>query len=158
MSGTDMSGTESSADSSASPLRRLRGWRRGGFRCAAVLLGLFPFVLLEIGLRLLDVGKPESYVDPFVGFSRVHPLFELDEDAGVYRTVASRELYFGTQQFSAGKAANEFRIFGLGGSTVRGRPYQTDTAFLKWLELELSGRDPSRTVQTINCGGLSYAS
>ena len=51
-----------------------------------------------------------------------------------------------------------FRIFGLGGSTVHGRPYENDTSFLKWMELELSGRDSTRDYETVNCGGLSYAS
>jgi lysophospholipase L1-like esterase len=50
-------------------------------------------------------------------------------------------------------------MFFLGGSTVRGRPYTVDTAFAKWVELELNARSRSDTTyQSINCGGLSYAS
>ena len=156
-----MPGTETRRQSGVSfrsSRARLRRWRRVGFPLAAVLLGLSPFVLLEIGLWLFNVGNPDAYVDPFVGFSRVRPLFQLDQDAGFYRTAASRELFFGTQQFAAEKPPNGFRVFALGGSTVRGRPYQTETSFVKWLQLELSGHDPTQQFETVNCGGLSYAS
>ena len=108
------------------------------FRTVAVLLGLAPFVLLELILAAMDRGMPQDFVDPFVGFSKVHPLFEVNEDAEVYRTAKSREINFGRQSFLAKKPDNGFRAFVLGGSTVRGRPFQTDTAFAKWAELELS--------------------
>ncbi|MBM84256.1 MAG: hypothetical protein CMJ78_27185 [Planctomycetaceae bacterium] len=128
------------------------------FRTVAVLLGLAPFVLLELILAAMDRGMPQDFVDPFVGFSKVHPLFEVNEDAEVYRTAKSREINFGRQSFLAKKPDNGFRAFVLGGSTVRGRPFQTDTAFAKWAELELSLRDPDTHFEFVNCGGLSYAS
>ena len=37
--------------------------RRVAFRFAAVLVGLLPFVLLEIGLRCLDAGRPADSAD-----------------------------------------------------------------------------------------------
>lgn len=134
------------------------GRRRWWFRLLAIALGLLPFVLLEAGLRLADVARPQNSADPFVGFSAIHPLFELDECGETYVTSKSRELYFVSQRFAAKKSSEEFRAFCLGGSTVQGRPYSTDTAFGKWLELELDGIDPARTHQVVNCGGLSYAS
>ncbi|HEY6167439.1 MAG TPA: hypothetical protein VI454_05335, partial [Verrucomicrobiae bacterium] len=115
-----------------------------------------PFVVLEAGLRAFDVGKPTSQTDPLAGFNRQHPLFERFGD--VYRTVRSRGPYFGMQEFAAHKPANGFRIFTFGGSTVFGHPYLNDTAFPKWLELELAVRNPSRRVESVNCGGVSYAS
>lgn len=132
--------------------------RRIGFRTLAVLIGLLPFVLFEVGLSVFGVGTPTDYVDPFVGFSRVHPLFELDGTAAVYRTTRSRLLNFESQQFEAAKPPGTFRIFCLGGSTVRGRPFETRTSFPEWLQIELNERDPSRHYQSVNCGGLSYAS
>ena len=138
--------------------RRLRGWRRIVFPLGAVALGLAPFVVLEGALTIFDVGGRGRGVDPLVGFSRTQPLFELDEEDDVYRTARSRQLYFGQQQFARQKPEGTFRIFGLGGSTVRGRPYETDTSFLKWLQIELGGRDSTRRYETVNCGGLSYAS
>ncbi len=124
----------------------------------AVLLGIAPFILLEWGLQIADIGRPTGYVDPFVGFGRIHPLFELNEDSSIYQTVRSRQRFFSAQGFAATKAGNGFRIFCLGGSTVHGRPYQPATSFSKWLELELSKRVSSRAIEVINCGGISYAS
>ena len=128
------------------------------YRLLAVLIGLGAVVLLEGLLVLCDVASPGRVVDPLAGFSRVEPLFELDRDAGVFRTARSRSLYFGDQVFPDDKSPKQFRIFCLGGSTVRGRPYRTETSFLKWLELELAESLPEREVVTVNCGGLSYAS
>ena len=135
-----------------------RGGRRMLFVMLAVLLGTSPFILLEITLRALGVGAPTSLVDPYFGFGPLHPLFELDGEGEGYHTSRSRSLYFGDQQFPARKGENTFRIFCLGGSTVRGRPYTTDTAFSRWMQLELNARDRSRNYEVINCGGLSYAS
>lgn len=131
--------------------------RRWMFRLCAVLLALLPFVLLELSLRSFDLGS-QTAGDPLVGFSEVHPLFELQDDKEVYQTALSRELFFGVQQFAATKPADGYRVFCLGGSTVRGRPYQTDTAFARWLELELATCDPTKKYEVVNCGGLSYAS
>lgn len=150
----------SAADHSANslPPPATRRHRRKAFIAAALGIGLVPIVILELMLRTAGVGAQTTYQDPLVGFSSVSPLFELDEEAGVYRTARSRRVLFGQQEFSANKPTNGFRIFCLGGSTVRGRPYTTDTAFARWTQLELSARDSSRTFEVINCGGLSYAS
>ena len=150
----------SSAESKDSPslATRRSKRRRVLFPLIAIVLALVPFVLLEIVLRTVDVGDPTGYVDPFVGFGRAHPLFTLARDQQNYETTRSHQLYFGTQRFSAKKPANMVRVFCLGGSTVRGRPYTTETSFARWLQIELKLRDPSRDYEVINCGGLSYAS
>ncbi len=135
-----------------------RGRRRMMFVLAAILLGTSPFIVLEISLQALGIGKPTSLVDPYFGFGPLHPLFELDQQKTGYQTSRSRSLYFGDQQFPASKGEKTFRIFCMGGSTVRGRPYTTDTAFSQWMQVELNARDPSRNYEVINCGGLSYAS
>ncbi|NOX56643.1 MAG: SGNH/GDSL hydrolase family protein [Planctomycetes bacterium] len=132
--------------------------RRAAFRVLAVVFGLAPFVIVEVALRVLDVARPTAYVDPFVGFSDVHPLFELDQNAGVWRTAPSRRLHFCVQEFAAEKPADTLRVFCLGGSTVYGRPFMAQTAFPRWLELELAGTDLSHRYEVINCGGISYAS
>lgn len=144
----------------AGPRRASRGRsrRRWTFRLAAVLVGLLPFVVLEAGLRLFDLGRPARQLDPFVGFSKLHPQFALSEDGRTYATTQPRTLFFGRQEFAAHKPANGFRAFCLGGSTVRGRPYTVDSAFAKWMQLQLSACDPSTKYEIVNCGGLSYAS
>ena len=130
--------------------------RRFLFRLSAVLLGLMPFVLLEGGLRLFDLGRPGDSSDPLSGFNRNFPLFE--RQGAVYRTAYGREPFFSTQEFSVSKPPNAFRMFCFGGSTVYGHPYQSATAFPAWLELELAGGDRTRAYQAVNCGGVSYAS
>ena len=144
------------ADTDPTPARRRR--RRAVFIAAAISVGLIPIILLELGLRAAGVGNDTSHQDPLVGFSSVSPLFDLDEDDGVYRTARSRRVLFGQQEFTAVKPADAFRVFCLGGSTVRGRPYTTETSFVRWTQLELSARKSAQTFEVVNCGGLSYAS
>ncbi|MBI3882249.1 MAG: tetratricopeptide repeat protein [Verrucomicrobia bacterium] len=134
--------------------RAARRWL--GFRLAAVAVGLLPFVLLEVGLRVFDLGKPERQSDPLAGFSQQMPLFEKVGDK--WQTIHAREPYFNPQEFAAAKPTNGFRVFCLGGSTIYGHPYLSDTAMPKWLELELRGTHPGRAIEVVNCGGVSYAS
>lgn len=141
-------------ESNAGP--RTRSARRRWFALAAVAVGLMPLLLFEAGLRLLDWGRPAAQPDPFAGFSRNFPLFERQGD--VYRTARAREPFIAAQEFPVAKPAGGFRAFCFGGSTVYGHPYLGDTAFPKWLELEMAGRDPGRPRQVVNCGGVSYAS
>ena len=150
--------SETGGDAAAGPTPGIgRGRpRRWVFAGAAMLAGLLPLVVLEAGLRLFDVGRPAENPDPFSGFNRNFPLFE--RQGAVYRTARARAPFIGPQEFPAEKPRNGFRIFCFGGSTVYGHPYLADTAFPKWLELELTGRDPARSWQAINCGGVSYAS
>jgi lysophospholipase L1-like esterase len=126
------------------------------FRSAAVILGMLPLVLLEVALRLFDIGRTLDSYDSLSGFNRNLPLFE--RLGAVYHTARAREPFFCAQEFPAIKPPNEFRIFCFGGSTVHGHPYQSDTAFPKWLEMELTGSDPARPCRSVNCGGVSYAS
>ena len=109
-------------------------------------------------MRLAGWGKAPDPGDPFVGFSEVKPLFILDDAAGRYEIPASRQAFFQPESFKASKQPGEFRIFCLGGSTVQGRPYSTETSFTSWLELSLAAADPSRDWKVVNCGGVSYAS
>ncbi len=135
------------------PRRRARRW---GFPLAAVAVGLLPLLFLEVGLRVVGVAEPASGTDPLAGFNRQLRLFERTGDR--YQVIRSREPFFQPQGFAAVKPANGFRVFCFGGSTVYGHPYLADTAFPKWLELELAATRPDRRVEVVNCGGISYAS
>ena len=132
--------------------------RRWLFRFLAILVGLLPFVLIELGLRLAGIGAAPEVADPFVEFSTVRPLFQLNEAGDRFVTSPARYPYFKSDSFSAKKSPKEFRVFCLGGSTVQGNPYSIETAFTKWLELSLQAADPSREWRVVNCGGISYAS
>ncbi len=114
--------------------------------------------MLEGGLRLGGLGRPELRDDPYVGFRAVHPLFVEDAEQGLYRTSPARRRFFAEETFPAEKRPETFRIACLGGSTVQGRPYSTPTSFPTFLEIALSQADPTRNWEVINCGGISYAS
>lgn len=129
---------------------------RAAFKLLAVLLGLAPFVLLEIGLRVFGVGEAAGGADPFAGFGSNIPVFERTGDE--YLTSKTRLPFLPEQSFAANKPSRGFRAFCFGGSTVHGRPYESDTAFPKWLEIELAATNPERAVEVVNCGGISYAS
>ncbi len=123
---------------------------------AAVFLAILPFVLAEGGLRLVGVGRPEENTDALSGFNQRLPLFV--REGPVYRTARAREPYFNPQEFPVTKPANAFRVFCFGGSTVCGRPYEGETSFCEWLQMELAAADPAHSYEVINCGGVSYAS
>lgn len=128
------------------------------FPLLAICVGLLPLVLLEGMFRVFDIGTPEEVVDTSAGFSGYQPLFSLDKSGASYVTARNRALYFGDQSFDVVKPNNTYRMFFLGGSTVRGRPFAVDSAFAKWVALELNERSESLNYEAVNCGGLSYAS
>lgn len=132
--------------------------RRWLFRCGAVLVGLSLFLVIEIACRLTGIGKPRELDDPFVGFSELQPLFELNESGDRYEIPTARRKFFNEDSFAARKSPESFRFFCLGGSTVQGRPFQKETSFTTFLELGLRATDSSRDWEVINCGGISYAS
>lgn len=144
---------------SARPAKRPRSiYKSVVFRLAAVLLSLSPLVLVELSLVALDIGRPSQCEDPFVGFSAIHPLFELSDDQQTYRIAPARLSHFRAESFAAKKSPREFRIFVLGGSTVQGRPYSIESSFTTWLEKGLAASSDEHDWQVVNCGGVSYAS
>lgn len=128
--------------------------RHKRFRLLAVGVGLLPLLILEAVLRLAGI-QPAGH-DPFAEFGGNVPAFLRDGDR--YQTNPAREPYLSQQSFAADKPTNTRRVFCFGGSTVHGRPFQPDTAFPAWLDIELSHRAPSHEWEVINCGGISYAS
>ena len=147
------------ADSPTIDVARARSSkRRWGFRIAAVVVGLAFFVVVEFVCWAFDWGSPENYDDPFVGFSELQPLFALDDETQTYRIPKSKLRFFASESFSANKRAGSLRVFCLGGSTVRGRPFSIETSFSSWLEIAMDHAEPNRDHEVINCGGVSYAS
>ncbi|GAA4453571.1 SGNH/GDSL hydrolase family protein [Novipirellula rosea] len=141
------------------PKRRLASrQRRWLFPIMAILVGMAPVILIELSLRMAGWRPRVAHHDPFVDFQTIRPLFVLSDDGENYVTAANRLEYFQPESFAATKSPDEFRIVCLGGSTVQGRPYSTETSFTTWLELSLQAADPSKRWEVINCGGVSYAS
>lgn len=138
---------------------RAVGWRRWVLlRLLAVLVGCLPLLLAELGCRLLWSADSAADADPFVGFVGSRPLFQLSPDGQRFQVSSSRLQFFQPADFPAVKPANTSRIFVLGGSTVQGHPFSTQTAFPRLLELTLQRLAPARRWEVINCGGVSYAS
>ncbi|HBE68956.1 MAG TPA: hypothetical protein DDW52_12480 [Planctomycetaceae bacterium] len=124
------------------------------------MLGLLPIVTLEVGLRIAGY-RGTAAIDPYVDLHRLEPLFVSTGSVDDYQQFAiddSRLHLFRLVRFKLPKPEKTYRVFALGGSTTQGEPFSTETAFPMWLQIRLRAMLPSRTVEVINCGGLSYAS
>lgn len=146
---------------------RWRGWlpstqhrrlRAVLLRLLAVLTGCLPLITAELTCRTLGLGLATADTDPFIGFAGSRPLFELSVDQTEYHISAARLKFFRPASFPARKVPGTCRIFVLGGSTVQGHPFSTETAFPGLLQLSLEQLNPNRRWEVINCGGVSYAS
>lgn len=134
---------------------------RTGFRIAAVLLGLLPFLVIELLCRVFGWGAVPD--DAFAEFESVRPLFALEDGLSTghprrWRVADNRRGFFADESFAASKGNDEKRIFVLGGSTVQGRPYSIETSFGTFLELAARQVAPAYQWDAVNCGGISYAS
>ena len=99
--------------------------------------------------------------DPFVGFSKQQPLFELHQAPSGQRerrTAPGKLVWFNPQSFPDPKPQKTRRVFCLGGSTTFGRPFSDATSYPGWLRELLPVVDPSVDWEVINVGGISYAS
>ncbi|QDV41706.1 hypothetical protein Enr13x_15490 [Stieleria neptunia] len=149
-----MSRRRPDAPSPKLPTRRV--W---AFRLACLAIALLPFIAAELYLRATDRVDPRDLAsDPIFDAAGQSPLFVLSPDSTRLEIPESRLNFFRPASFAADKQENARRIFVLGGSTVQGRPYETETAFAKWMQLRLEAQDPSHVYEVVNCGGVSYAS
>ncbi len=126
-----------------------------------IIFGLLLLLFLEFIFQIFNISDRFSDEDPFVGFENVYPLFglkKLPDGTQVYRTNKNKLSFFNDQQFLKNKPDSVFRIFCFGGSTTFGRPYRAETAFPRWLEINLNLADTTKYYEVINCGGISYAS
>jgi tetratricopeptide (TPR) repeat protein len=121
-----------------------------GVLVASLLLGL-----VELGLRFAWTPAANT-TDPYVGFAGIDPLFVTKD--GVVSTSPKRLKYFNEVSFSEKKPEGSLRIFSFGGSTTYGHPFDGRTSFSRWLQDLLVASCPDRTIETLNLGGISYAS
>ncbi|MEM6777780.1 MAG: hypothetical protein AAF670_08990 [Planctomycetota bacterium] len=130
--------------------RRRRSHRPWLFRFLAILIGLAPVVALEAMLRWHD--HP-----PMSPYSGAAPnLFIQDESGSMWTTDPQHSNHFYSVRFPVAKAEQTKRIFVLGGSTVAGRPFATETAFSTWLDVDLRHCESEFEFEVVNCGGVSY--
>lgn len=127
------------------------------FRFATIAVALAFLGLLELSLRFCLPDVISSQPD-LLTFEAVLPLFVLNKNQDRWEIPKSRLEYFVAESFPAKKLKDSYRIFCIGGSTVQGRPFSTETAFSKFLKIGLDQLAPEHDWQVINCGGVSYAS
>ena len=129
------------------------------------------FGVLEAGVRLSTepVHYPLPGVDEAANYlyfampEAFHPLFELDEDAAVFRT--AEKLYTGDgfwvqeQSFPAVRSPDAVRVAFIGGSSVQGWPYRDGSiTFPAVSGRRLQSKFPDRRIDVINAGVGSYNS
>ncbi len=152
----DLGATSDSAEASTSNSSNRRRW---WMPLATVCLALLPFGALETALRVFAPQATQDIaVDPYVDLQQLEPLFQLEASTNEWKIPEHRMNFFRPATFSAKKKDTTKRIFVLGGSTVQGRPFSTETAFPIWLEMRLRAAFPNTKFEVVNVGGISYAS
>ena len=133
--------------------------RRWWMPLATVCLALLPFGIMELTVRVCaPQAQQDIAVDPYVDLQQLEPLFQLDASTNEWKIPQHRMNFFRPAVFPAKKKGNTKRIFVLGGSTVQGRPFSTETAFPIWLEMRLRAAFSNTDFEVVNVGGISYAS
>ena len=107
-------------------------------------------------MRWLGPAPQPLEVDPIFETGDVGTFFSSSDTH--WEIDSARLEFFRPDRFLKNKPDRSRRIFVLGGSTVQGRPYETETAFSTWLRLRLQTADPIHDYEVVNCGGVSYAS
>ncbi len=128
------------------------------FLIITLAIASLPVVVVELVLIFSGWASVDEMDDPFIGLSGDQTLFVKHEQNSVFQIRKGRQQFFRPASFASTKPSDGFRVFVLGGSTVQGRPWETETAFPQWLEICLNANLPNRTVEVVNCGGVSYAS
>lgn len=133
-----------------------------------LLLGVAMILVVEFGLRAFGVAEDAPRYDPFAGFSRAVPFFDLVEERDgtrFYEWSPLRARHYGAvgpvepqRKFSIGPDDDVYRIFVTGGSSAAGTPYTTDFAFSGWLERQLVHQLPDVPIDVINTAMPAYGS
>jgi len=116
------------------------------------------FVLaFEVVARLTGWLDPTDRPDPYLGFPGTSPLYRTeraDDGSTVMRRSPNKGMYR-PEEFPAEKPAGEFRVFCIGGSSVRLDLFMDpDGSFSNMLEIYLQKALPEgRTARVINAGG-----
>lgn len=94
--------------------------------------------------------------DPYQGFPGTSPLYRVergDDGVELLRRSPNKPNY-NQASFAAEKPAGEFRVFCIGGSSVRSVDFiEPDATFPGMLEVYLRARLPGQTVRVVNSGG-----
>lgn len=123
-----------------------------------MLLGLSALFAFEVGSREAGWLDPTTRPDPYLGFPGTPPLYSPErapDGTTVLRTAANkRDVIYRDQRFPAEKQPGEYRVFCLGGSSVRADAFiSPDGSFPGMLGIELRGRLAGVMPRVINAGG-----
>ncbi|MEM9589340.1 MAG: hypothetical protein AAGA03_18815, partial [Planctomycetota bacterium] len=101
--------------------------RRWWFRGIAILIGLLPLIVVESIARISESPSQDAIdFSTLIDVNDAPPLFL--REGNQWTIDPERSNFFRPASFAANKSARTKRIFVLGGSTVQGRPYETETA------------------------------
>ncbi len=112
-----------------------------------IVIPVFFFVLLEIGLRVFGYGHSyRQWVSPIKGMY-------------VLNTQIAHKYFYGMKEvpssnvdlFDIVKKPNAFRVFVLGGSAAAGYPFLPDGSFSRYLQERLSLEYPNSKIEVVNC-------
>jgi len=126
------------------------------FARSAVVAVLF-VVAFEATTREMGWLDPTTRPDPYLGLAGTPPLYparEAQDGTRVRRTAPNKNGTYRVLGFAAEKPSDEYRVFCIGGSSVRSDAFMDpDGSFPAMLEIYLSALLPDRTARVINAGG-----
>jgi hypothetical protein len=126
------------------------------FARSAAVAAVF-MIAFEGAARELDWLDPTTRDDPYLGLAGTSPLYptrQAKDGRVVRRTAPNKTGTYRVISFPATKPADEYRVFCIGGSSVRSDAFmRPDGSFPAMLEIYLSGLMPDRTPRVINAGG-----
>lgn len=126
-----------------------------------MLVGALFLGSTELGLRSVGAFDPTELPDPYMGFPGSGPLYRKVEKQGqaIFEVSPNKLQRYRAQQFPCEKAAREFRVFCLGGSSVMSEHYKKpDGSFPNFLQLYLRALSTKRMARVINAGGAGTGS
>src|SRR5262245_61217425 len=112
-------------------------------------------VAFEVAARHFGWLDPTERADPYMGFPGTSPLYRVerpDDGSEVFHRSPNKDKYR-EATFDARKPPREFRVFCVGGSSVRSEAFLSpDASFPHLLELYLAGLLADREPRVINAG------
>ncbi|MHC4661502.1 MAG: SGNH/GDSL hydrolase family protein [Planctomycetota bacterium] len=124
----------------------------------ALLTLLALFLLVEIGVRILDLARGVDPSTRLLTRARIfysHPFLNVELRPG---TKQSGSMGFRGHDVSVPKPAGKIRIFCLGGSTTYGHGLPAEKSYPAQLDMLLKEKFPGRDMEVVNAGVPTYCS
>jgi hypothetical protein len=122
----------------------------------SITVGALLLLSFEVAARQFGWLDPTEREDPYLGFPGTSPLYRVERaTAGteVYRRSPNKGSYR-EAEFPVDKSPREFRVFCIGGSSVRSDAFMSpDASFPHLLEVYLGGLLAERAPRVLNGGG-----